>query len=278
MARKNRKTLEAKFKNGKMPSEDAFADLIDSSLNLIDDGFEKTIEDGFKIAQLGNGKLMSFYQNMATLSSMWFVNLDKATTNLSFGNQLNPHVLTLRSIDAVDNTNDLSDAPKMGVGINKDNPQYELDVAGTIASSGRVGSAGEFAVPADGAWYDITETLTGCQAFEVVAGVGGRDADGKFALMHAFALSTYNSKNNISYHQAHYGSKCNRLELRWEAGPNKDNFEYRLQLRAESSYGENVWIKYHMTRLWHDIAMMESEIEPTREPVPPPKAGKKKST
>jgi hypothetical protein len=275
MARKNRKTLEAKFKNGKMPSEVAFADLIDSTLNLIDDGFEKTVEDGLKIAQLGDGKLMSFYQNMATLSSMWFVNLDKATTNLSFGNRLNPHVLTLRSIDVADNTNDVSHAPKMGVGINKDNPQFELDVAGTIASYGRVGRIGEFAVPADGAWYDITETLTGCQAFEVIAGVGGRDADGKFALMHAFALSTYNSKNNITYHQAHYGSKCNRLELRWDAGPNKDNFEYRLQLRAESSYGEDLWIKYHITRLWHDTAMLESEVEPSREPVPPPKAKKK---
>ncbi len=265
MARKNRKTLEAKFKNGKMPSEVAFADLIDSTLNLIDDGFEKTIEDGLKIAQLGDGKLISFYQNMATLSAMWFVGLDKATTNLRIGNKLNPHVLTLKSIDADDQNNNLYYAPKMGVGINKENPQFELDVAGTIASYARVGRLGEFAVQADGNWYDITEILTGCQAFEVVAGVGGRDSDGKFALMHAFALSAYNdkAKNHISYHQAHYGSKCNRLELRWKAGPNEENFEFTLQLRAESSYGEDVWIKYHITRLWHDTAMLESEVEPS---------------
>ncbi len=260
MARKDRKTLEAKFKNGRMPSEVAFADLIDSTLNLIDDGFEKTVEDGLRIFQLGDGKLMSFYQNMATLSSMWFVGIDKATGNLSFGNSSNPHILTLRSIDKEDTES--NDAPKMGVGINTDNPQFELDVAGTIACYGRAGRRGELAVPADGNWHDITGMLTGCQAFEVVAGVGGKDADGKFALMHAFALNAYNAKSHITYHQAHYGAKCNRLELRWESGVNAENFEYTLQLRVESSYGDKIWVNYHITRLWHDPVMYGSEREP----------------
>lgn len=260
MARKDRKTLEAKFKNGRMPSEVAFADLIDSTLNLVDDGFEKTVEDGLRIFQLGDGKLMSFYQNMATLSSMWFVGIDKATENLSFGNSSNPHILTLRSVGNDDTES--NDVPKMGVGINTDNPRFELDVAGTIACFGRVGRRGELAVPADGNWHDITEMLTGCQAYEVVAGVGGKDADGKFALMHAFALNAYNDKSHITYHQAHYGAKCNRLELRWEKGANAENFEYTLQLRVESSYGDKIWVNYHITRLWHDPVMYGSEREP----------------
>jgi hypothetical protein len=260
MARKDRKTLETKFKNGRMPSEVAFADLIDSTLNLIDDGFEKTIEDGLKVFQLGDGKLMSFYQNMATLSAMWFVGIDKTTANLSFGNKDNPHVLTLRSTEGVPSESTIKS--RTGVGINTDNPRFELDVAGTIASHGRIGRAGEFPVPADGDWHDITETLTGCQAFEVVAGVGGKDADGKYALMHAFALNAYNDKNHITYHQAHYGAKCNRLELRWQSGANAENFEYKLQLRVESAYGEGIWVRYHITRLWHDPMMFESENEP----------------
>lgn len=243
-----------------MPSEVAFADLIDSTLNLIDDGFEKTVEDGLKVSQLGDGKLMSFYQNMSTLSSMWFVGIDKATANLSFGNPINPHVLTLRSIDPADSGS--ASAAKMGVGINTAAPRFELDVAGTIASHGRVGQRGEFAVPADGNWHDITEMLTGCQAFEVVAGVGGKDADGKFALMHAFALNTYNTKGHITYHQSHYGAKCNRLELRWQNGENTENFEYKLQLRVEAAYGDKIWVNYHMTRLWHDPLMYGSEKEP----------------
>ena len=260
MARKDRKTLEAKFKNGRMPSEVAFADLIDSTLNLIDDGFEKTAEDGLKIFQLGDGKLMSFYQNMATLSAMWSAGIDKATGNLSFGNKNNPHILTLRSTDG--SNAESGDAVKAGVGINTDNPRCELDVAGTIASHGRVGRRGELPVPADGNWHDITETLTGCQAFEVMAGVGGKDAEGKYALMHAFALNAYNDKSHITYHQAHYGAKCNRLELRWERGANIENFEYTLQLRVESSYGDKIWVNYYITRLWYDPVMYESEKEP----------------
>ncbi|MBS0423712.1 MAG: hypothetical protein JSR71_04630 [Proteobacteria bacterium] len=255
MARKDRKTLEAKFKNGKMPTEVAFADLIDSTLNLIDDGFEKTVGEGLKIFQLGDGKLMSFYQNMSTLSSLWSVGIDKATGNLSFGDQQNPHVLTLRSADSAEP----GSMAKAAVGINTGNPRCELDVAGTIASFGRMGRRGELPVPADGNWHNITETLTGCQAFEVMAGVGGKDGDGKYALLHAFALNAYNDKSHITYHQAHFGAKCNRLELRWERGANAENFEYTLQLRAGSSYGDKIWVNYYLTRLWQDPAMYGSE-------------------
>ena len=265
MAKQNRKTLEAKFKNGSMPSEVAFADLIDSSLNLIDDGFDKTIKDGLRIFQLGDGKLMSFYQKMETLSPLWFVGLDKATSNLKIGNQFNPHVLTLRSIEE---NNHPEGTARFGVGINTEQPQYELDVVGTIAAHGRTGKKDEFAVPADGEWYDITGVLTGCQAFEIVAGVGGRDADGKYALMHAFALCAYHSKNHISYHQAHYGAKCNQLELRWEpVSGASDNFEYILQLRTGASYGEGIWVRYHITQLWEDTAMYDSAVKPSKQPV-----------
>ncbi|HNP25128.1 MAG TPA: hypothetical protein PKM20_00175 [Nitrosomonas sp.] len=271
MARQNRKTLEAKFKNGSMPSEIAFADLIDSTLNLIDDGFDKTIKDGLRIFQLGDGRLMSFYQKMETLSPLWFVGLDKATSNLKIGNQFNPNVLTLRSMGGAANATDAIDtagAARVGVGINKAQPQYELDVAGTIASHGRIGQKDAFAVPADGEWYDITGVLTGCQAFEVVAGAGGRDADGKYALMHAFALCTYHAKNHISYHQAHFGAKCNQLELRWEPVSNENgDFEYILQLRTGASYGNDIWVRYHLTRLWNDAAMYESEVKPERTPI-----------
>ena len=262
MAKQDRKTLEAKFKNGRMPSETAFADLI----NLSDDGFEKTVDNGLKILQLGDKKLMSFYNtNMKTLSPIWFVRLDQANANLEFGNQFNPNVLVLSNID---HAQDSTYTARVGVGINKERPEYELDVAGTIAAHGRAGKKGDFTVPADGEWYDITDKLTGCQAFEVVAGVGGRDGEGKYALMHAFALCTYHSKNHITYHQAHYGAKCNQLELRWESVSSEtDNFSYILQLRTGASYGDDIWVKYHLTWLWEDDAMYDSVEKPARKPV-----------
>lgn len=263
MARKNRKTLADSFKNGNLPSETAFKNLIDSTLNIEDDGFEKTRKDGLKVVRLDNGKLISFYKAMNALSPMWSIGFDNAesgeeSNKLIFSNGRNEHVMTL--------CNGETDQELMRVGVNKDDPQFELDVKGTIASDGRVGSAGK-PVPADGNWHDITETLTGCQAFEIVAGVGGQDTDGKYALMHAFVLSAFNSKNNhISYHQAHFGEKCDRIELRW-IPEEKEDYCYKLQIRVQSSYGENVWINYFKTRLWFDGLMNKSLVAQTEKQI-----------
>jgi hypothetical protein len=270
MAKQDRETLKDKFKNGKIPSEKEFADLIDSMLNKLDEGFDKTPADGLKVSQLLNtGKLISFYQNITVESSMWHIGLGQATKNLQFGNQHNQNVLTLRSQKNIDAGSGLNS--RIGVGINTDNPQYELDVAGTIASHGRVGKKGEMAIPADGGWYDITDTLSGCHAFEVMAGVGGSDSDGKYALTHAFALNTFNAKSDISYHRTHYGSKCNRIELRWQrAFPTEETFQYKLQMRVECTYGDDVWIKYYITQLWFDTLMRDSTKKPSTLPKPSP--------
>ena len=54
MAKKNRQTLREKFRRGSMPSQDDFGDLIDSMMNIMDDGIEKSAPEGFKISQLGD--------------------------------------------------------------------------------------------------------------------------------------------------------------------------------------------------------------------------------
>jgi DNA-binding transcriptional regulator YhcF (GntR family) len=53
MDKKNRETLKNYFKKGSLPSEKEFANLIDSMLNTIDDGFEKTEDEGLKISAPG---------------------------------------------------------------------------------------------------------------------------------------------------------------------------------------------------------------------------------
>ena len=42
--------LQEQFQHGKMPTEEDFADLIESMLNMLDEGFDKTPEAGFKVA------------------------------------------------------------------------------------------------------------------------------------------------------------------------------------------------------------------------------------
>jgi hypothetical protein len=260
MTAKNRTTLKNYFNSGSLPSEDQFENLIDSMLNMRDEGFEKSPEQGFKVAQRPEGRLISFFENIPIESPIWSVKIDRTSDNrkLTFLNKNDEEILTL--------------TPDGMVGIKQNKPGFDLDVAGTIASHGRLGEKGAKTVHANGYWQDITDVLAGCNAFEIMAGVG-KQKSGKYALLHAFALNTFNGKGGIFnrrgkivYHQAHYGSRCNRLKLRWKKGSDKD---YKLQLKTGCAYGSfdkekfaekakrdvGVYVKYYITNLWFDEEM-----------------------
>lgn len=169
MDKKNRKTLKAYFKKGSLPSEQQFASLIDSMLNTIDDGLAKNSEDGLKIASIGNSdKLVGFYKNIEMKSAIWSMEFDGSDNRLLF-NHGDSTILSL-------------DPPLEGrdwgrVGVNTKKPETELDVRGTLASTGRMGNYpgkhSEGKVLADGKPHTIIENLDGCTAFEIMAGVGG---------------------------------------------------------------------------------------------------------
>ena len=137
-----------------------------------------------------------------------------------------------------------------------------------VASSGRLGDlrrADEKGQPlkADGEWHDLTGPLGGCQAFEVMAGVGQKDG-GRFAMLHAIAMNTYNPlpgwleflspRKRIRSQHAWYGRRCDRLQLRW-AGDHGRRASYRLQIRTQCDYGEDKLIQAAVTQLWFDPEM-----------------------
>ena len=252
MAKKNRNTLKAYFTNGSLPTEHQFTDLIDSTLNVIDEGFDKTAEQGFKVAQLGNtGYLISFFENIAVKKPLWSLKVDLNSKSLSFeASSASDRTSQQDAVQA------LSLAPEGRVGVRKTNPDFELDVDGTVASRGRIGRAGEREAPADGQWHDITGVLEGCHAFEIMAGVGAKGT-GKYALLHAFAMNTFSGKSSITPHHAHYGSRCSRIRLRWIK--ENDSRKYRLQLKTGCPYGDGIKVKYYLTRLWFDHFMEGSQ-------------------
>ncbi len=255
MEKLDRTALKNKFKKGRMPAEQDFANLIDSMVNILEEGFDRSAYDGLKMAQASNGRLLSFYRNIAVDRPQWFLALGSSDNKLHIGTPAYPHVLSLYAGEGESST-------RVAVGVNKENPEATLDVNGTVASSGRRGQFGELPVAADGQWYDITGPLTGCEALEITAGVGGQDADGKYALLHAVALNTFNGKSSITPQEAWYGNKCNRIELRWQAVPELGQFHYKLQMRVQCSYGKDIWVKYHLTRLWFDALMLDSNQPP----------------
>ncbi len=256
MAKKNRRTLKRYFQKGALPTEDQFGDLIDSNLNTIDEGFDKSPENGFEISLIGDHRrLISFFKSGAAKDAVWSIEYDKEKDRLFIrkpgtdGDE--PAAMTFAS----DNR----------VGIGKEDPGCTLDVGGVIAAEGRIGANpdNQKTVAADGKWHNITPALSGCHAIEVVAGAGSKGT-GKYALMHALALNTFNPrgwlfnflnlKKKIRYQQAYYLSRGNRIKLRWLA----EGDHYYLQMRTACGYGDAIRIRYYLTRLWFDEDMSES--------------------
>ena len=267
MPAQTRVTLKQYFDTGSMPSGREFADLVDSALNMRDEGFEKTPTEGFKVSQLSDsGKLISFFRYDLGGQALYFIQVDK-DQNLVFGSE---HIENGPQRNILFGIEDTGTDERLRVGINTGNPERELDVGGVIRAEGRVGVATsvnqeELKVPADGVWHSITDILGGCHAFEVMAGVGGQKTLGRYALTHAIALNAYNPKGplfnflnmkkRIKYHTSYHRSRNDKLRLRWL---DEGNHNYRLQLKSSSNIGEGIQIKYYLTSLWFDAEMSDS--------------------
>lgn len=255
MAKRNRNTLKNFFRDGAMPSAQEFADLIDSSLNTLEDGFDKSAGYGFEITVLGkHTELVSFFRDNLSEQPLWSISFDERSNALQF-KQAGKALLTL--------------TPQQRLGIGTATPASELDVAGVITQQGRQGyqPTGKRQIPANGQWHDISGPLQGCQAFEVMAGTGDKGS-GHYALLQAFAINTYNPtgwwfnflnrKKRIRMQQAYYLSRSCKLDLRWQTLEQG----YCLQLRSRTDLGDNVRISYYLTRLWFDADMSQCWQDP----------------
>ena len=116
MAILNRITLKNFFRKGSVPTETNFADLIDSSINIVEDGIGRSVEDGFRIAPMGYSKrLLSFYENAQKSKPDWFISLnDGNSKGLAFHESDSENRLVLKN------------GGNIGIGIS--NPTSKLEV------------------------------------------------------------------------------------------------------------------------------------------------------
>jgi len=272
MAKQNRETLKRFFSAGKLPTEEHFADLVDSSLNIIDEGFDKTEEFGFEITpQKGTDdseNLISFFRKLTDKLPSWSISYHAKYEALQFihTNAATNERKTVLSLDkdgkikicaAEFNEQEFVDS-EFGT-----NP-VKLDVGGAIRAPARlgVGLNAESSVPANGEYQPITEKLQGIQALEVVAKVELRE-EKRFAIVHAIALNAYNPpwrvlnfwnrSRRIKLHQSYHSGPRDRLKLRWEAVKDEDNpgvAQYRLCVKSAFRYPGDAKIEYHVTKLW----------------------------
>ena len=270
MSEQTRNTLKNYFKVGRKPSQKAFEDLIDSSLNMIDEGIRKTPQRGLILSQLGTGKLLTLDKKDAAGQS-WSVCLDEANT-IGIGMKGAPPVVQLSPDGEIRINGDaLRLFPKPEDETEKAN---DFNVNGWSTSTGRRGNfqAKGIAPPkADGNWHDLITNLSGCQCFEVMAGARNPGKD-KYALVHAVAMNAENpesifnryfkrsnifidffrSKKKIRTSHAYYNQKCDKLRLRWLTPDPERSHLYSLQIKTNCSYGDDTEIRYHITRLWDD--------------------------
>src|SRR6185436_20000712 len=83
MAKRNRITLKHFFRRGGLPTENQFRDLIDSTLNMVDEGFGKSPENGLEISPLGDKpSLVSFFRNEDSASPAWSIRYDERREKL----------------------------------------------------------------------------------------------------------------------------------------------------------------------------------------------------
>ncbi len=255
MARRNRTTLKEYFRSGTIPQEDHFRDLIDSLLNIMDDGFDHSPDHGLKIrAAINSSRLLSFFQKSESTHPLWTLGIGEEQNSLVLqknGRSQDPLVAKTTSSKSTKTSFTFTDDGKLG--INRKNPTYAVDVEGVVTSTGRRGRYQDASIPADGKWHPITPELTGCNGFEVMAGVG-KKGHGQYALLHAIALNTFMGKKKIRPTQSYYHKRCCRMHLRWRG--TKES--YTLEMKTTCNLGKEVAVRYHMTQLWFDPFMDES--------------------
>jgi hypothetical protein len=276
----DRKQLKSFFKKGSLPDQSAFEKLIDSTFNKADDKLDIN-EDGLMIYPSDNGKekLFSFFEDKDDAEARWAMFISKKEDG-------GLYIRRVAESDFNDQSKKGDETPPPAffihketenIGLGTNSPVQKLDVKGLVSSEGRMGNFLEGEVAADGNWHNVFDAkgLNGCNAFEITAFVQGDQGDGKYALLHAIAVSTYgNSKPKISKTVAHYGKWWNKITLRWESRPSKieeesgekkklpfwekiaqiwepkDPAKYNLQIKTKSNYGDDKKIFVKVSVLW----------------------------
>jgi len=239
--------LKTRFKNN--IGLEAYKALIESTVNLKDDGLEKNEQDGLKLTLTGSSKkLLSFYERMKD-SPSWSVGL----------NMDNQEGLTINEGAGLSRVFLKSGG---NIGVDKTDPNYTVDVAGLVAMEGVVGTFARGHADADGEWHPILTRQDGCRAFEIIAHIN--DDDGKrFAITHGIILiskGVKGTRRQIKMAQAGskwlWGRFFNKITFRWilntddEEGPEL----YDLMIKSRTHYGlvddKPKRIFYRVKKLW----------------------------
>ena len=231
MAKTNRRTLKEYFGRGKKPDSTQFADLIDSMLNIVDDGFNKSAEKGLLLSPLDDeGAVMEIRRNILDGDPAWIVALGKEGELLIRRGTDEQALLTIGKDGRI----------VMG---NED--KIRLEVNGSIQADSFIGGYLQGKVPADGSWKDIGDMDYGCIGYHIVAGCGLKGR-GRYAIADVTAMHCFGKHARIRNQRSWFGVRFNKIQFRWR----KEGLNCGLQVRTRSDYGEDVFVHYRISKLF----------------------------
>lgn len=240
MALQGRKKLKEFFLVGKRPTMEDFEDLIDSTVNILDDGYSKTSKEGMKLTPKNeNGVLMTLCAQTNSKPA-WILSVNERE-------QLKIEKIQEDNYSRKDGENAdpalFLNSPKTVVngdievrGVRKGTP-----VKGELANS----------LKADGKWHDITNLKYGVYVLEVLATVQGKSGSGEYAVIMAWATQSFGNNRKIKSVGSHYGFWGHKLKLRWHKKEVKNGIPiYQLQIKSKLRYkNKNLPINCHITYL-----------------------------
>lgn len=242
MAIRNRNTLIEGFSKGQRPTADDFKNLIDSTVNILDDGFSKDAQSGIKLAPISEqeGTVMTFLQNMTDdHGGRWEFDVLNNDLKISRAFKKEKQQLIL-----------LKQTGEIELGAEGSS----IRVKGTLHTDQRSGKEVQKQIIADGKWHDLTDYLEGVHALEVVCVMGKRHT-GKHAILVAHATHCFGAKPRIRRLRSHFGVFGNKILIRWQKSKNER--ACKLQVRTRFKLGTDIQIHGSVTSLW-DNPLMEN--------------------
>lgn len=253
--------LKGIFSRGETPTQEDFHLLIDSVLNLHDDHLTCLPNGGLKVyAGEKDGILVEFQMDRADGSTNWVLlkqNDPSGQPGISL--RYKPYRLSNLQYPPPD---PLFVGNQGCVGISHNDPRFALEVGGAVGMETRLGTYLEGKLPANGHWHNLLGTLEspaprGYFALEVLAYVLPPTGSGQYGITHAICLGAhpegnhwlverlgFHNRRGIQQTQGYYGSKRNRVDLRWGGTREAPMLELRTRKRLRDST-----VHYRVTNL-----------------------------
>jgi hypothetical protein len=242
---RNRITLKRNFSKGRLLSESDFSDLIDSTVNKIDDGFAKDSQDGLQLAPSAqSGSVLSFYKRITDPKPLWHL-------DLSSDNEV--HHLKLQSPIEESFINFRNDGY---VGVNTKSPECDMHINGELGIKQRRGTYKSGEIESNGKWQTILTESSLISTYEVVASIKGAGGTPQIAGLYALTFRVANKRRTKKL-RVSKGSFFNSIRIKWKKEKNSTDpkkVEWSLQLRTLRRYqalpnGNLPSIKFHVTKL-----------------------------